>query len=273
MAAGHIHDDSCYLAQEPVLVCEENDLDDSTEEVHVSRARCLAVADLTTTEQDGGTHVHTDDCYLTQEPVLVCDLEEDDVEEETVHVSTRSYTTYVASSDINCGLNEVILHTHDDTCYTDGELSCGMVETIAHQHTDDCFLSSEELVTALPDEVCVPDVDITNVKDKAAQTILEAVSAHETATKTEAAEKILAAATAESADVTDAAVTATEDVESSAVATEAVYAAADAVADEAVPTSDESATEDDLSSQVQTVLEKTMTVSGHVAVYCARLTR
>ena len=76
-------------------------------------------------------HVHTDDCYAW-EAVLSCGYPEDAPETPEEPADEGDV--------LLCGKEEIILHTHDDSCYDrDGVLSCGMAEVLEHQHTDDCF--------------------------------------------------------------------------------------------------------------------------------------
>lgn len=43
------------------------------------------------------------------------------------------------------------VHSHSDSCYTNGELSCGKADYVIHHHNDDCYDENGSLVCPLPE--------------------------------------------------------------------------------------------------------------------------
>ena len=136
----HEHEDSCY-EEEEVLVCGQEE-----------------------TEEKKG-HIHTDDCYASDQGDLICKKEEhehsDKCEEETlvckesehVHTDGCYEETLICEEDgedhkhdsgcyeeeLSCGEKE---HEHTDACYEQKQV-CGLE---AHKHTDACYEESRELI-------------------------------------------------------------------------------------------------------------------------------
>lgn len=166
----HQHTDDCYDA-DGILVCGYADF-----MVHTHDERCY--------REDGSLwcplpeikahahedacseqviHVHTEDCSVLERGELLCDLDEETVQEDgSVHVHADSCyqwtETFVCGySDTNqqliCEEEEIVLHTHqpyesaeNPGCFdeTGTTLICGFFEIREHQHTDACFETVEE---------------------------------------------------------------------------------------------------------------------------------
>ncbi len=88
---------------------------------------------LTCSQEEGGGHFHTEDCYKA-ERALVCGQEES---EEHTHTEE----CYEEQEVLVCGEEESEGHTHTDSCY-ETTLSCGMEE---HVHTDSCYAADDAI--------------------------------------------------------------------------------------------------------------------------------
>lgn len=137
-SAGHFHDETCYQEMDE-LVCG---LEESEEHIHDGNCY-MTVSELICPLVEAEGHQHTIDCY-EQNRTLVCGFEEGQCEAAAFFPETGAV----------CGLKEIILHTHEDTCYNkEGELVCGQVEILEHQHTEECLHiteASEERILDCP---------------------------------------------------------------------------------------------------------------------------
>ena len=141
----HEHDETCYTTTlELICTTPESDGHHHTE-VCYTRVRgdltCGQEASEPVLDEEGNVvaegHVHTDECYLWSEE-LTCGK----TEGEGAH--HHDDACYQSVTKLTCDKPVVVLHTHDEDCYTEDEdgnlqLTCGMLEVTEHVHTVDCF--------------------------------------------------------------------------------------------------------------------------------------
>lgn len=134
----HSHCDACYENQQGALVCQTPE-----ETIHTHEAACSdAEGVLICTIPEVTVHQHDSSCY-EQIQNLTCGLEEGAeviVGYETV-VAEPEATEPVAAEPaaqtepvLICTLEELYLHTHNETC-----ADCGLLEVSKHDHEDSCF--------------------------------------------------------------------------------------------------------------------------------------
>ena len=123
---GHHHTAECYTRVRGNLTCEL-----STEPVYDEEGNLVAEG-----------HVHTDACYAWNEE-LSCGK----TEGEGAH--HHGDACYQSVTKLTCKKPVVVLHTHDEDCYTEDEdgnlhLTCGMLEVTEHVHGEECFTVYEQ---------------------------------------------------------------------------------------------------------------------------------
>jgi TQXA domain-containing protein len=85
-------------------------------------------------------HTHTKDCY----PAASSEETAEQSTEVTDETPSAEETDSSVSPAPTCGQEEIILHSHDNSCYdASGALTCGLPVVVAHQHTSDCFTTQE----------------------------------------------------------------------------------------------------------------------------------
>ena len=163
---GHTHSDECYQT-ETVLVCELEENEEHTHSEECYEQQEVLICDL---EESEG-HTHTDECYPDPEPVLICGLEEGEIDEELIEVPeepeepekqeerhAHDDSCYEIVYELTCDEPEIILHTHDDSCYDeDGNLQCGLLEVKEHIHTEACLPPENEAEDENKDEENIED--------------------------------------------------------------------------------------------------------------------
>lgn len=138
----HQHDDSC-LDEEGNAACGCADYAVHT---HDPAYCCDADGNLVCQLRELETHEHDSTCYA-EESVLVCE------ETESSGAHQHSGNCYETRSVLTCDKQEVILHTHTESCYENilddaGEvlgqtLICGLLQVEEHQHDTDCLAAPE----------------------------------------------------------------------------------------------------------------------------------
>lgn len=153
-SASHSHDENCYMEMDE-LVCGQEE-----SEEHIHNENCYkTVSQLICPFEESEGHQHTDACY-GQGKALTCGLEEG-------HPEVTAFFSDAEAEPV-CGMKEIVLHTHCDTCYNDeGERICGQLEVLEHQHTEECLHiteASEERILDCPYASSEPEKD-TNGAD------------------------------------------------------------------------------------------------------------
>lgn len=134
----HSHCDACYENQQGALVCQTPE-----ETIHTHEAACSdAEGVLICTIPEVTVHQHESSCY-EQIQNLTCGLEEGAeviVGYETVAAEPEATEPVAAEPAAQtepvliCTLEELYLHTHNETC-----VDCGLLEVSKHDHEDSCF--------------------------------------------------------------------------------------------------------------------------------------
>ena len=119
VTTGHAHNDACYETTE-TMTCALPE-----QEGHTHGDGCYqTVYDLTCALSDTEPHVHGNACYLWT-PQLTC-------QERTAEDGAQPI--------LICAQEEIVAHTHQDSCFADGALTCGLTEVLTHVHSaDDCY--------------------------------------------------------------------------------------------------------------------------------------
>lgn len=138
----HTHAAACY-DQEGNLWCDLPEV-----KAHTHSEACYAAPDA-----DGQAHVHTESCYTLRQGELTCTQEHEHSEAcyswEQVLVCEQPVMPENATAPtvrtMHCGMEEVILHTHDAACFSEeGKLICGKEQVLEHVHAEACFQTVEE---------------------------------------------------------------------------------------------------------------------------------
>ena len=145
----HEHDADCYTTtQELICTTPESEGHHHTADCH-TRVRGDLTCELSTEpvyDEEGNLvaegHVHTDACYAWNEE-LSCGK----TEGEGAH--HHGDACYQSVTKLTCKKPVVVLHTHDEECYTedkDGnlQLTCGELEVTEHVHGEECFTVYEQ---------------------------------------------------------------------------------------------------------------------------------
>lgn len=122
----HDHVDTCY---QTTYSCG---LDETAAHTH---SRDCYTWTLTCTQEETSGHQHVEGCYA-EEKKLTCGKEE------------TSETVEIPEPELICKKAEIILHTHNGTCFAadangNNHLVCGMVEIREHVHTETCQKTTE----------------------------------------------------------------------------------------------------------------------------------
>jgi len=119
VTTGHAHNDACYETTE-TMTCALPE-----QEGHTHGDGCYqTVYDLACALSDTEPHVHGSACYLWT-PQLTC-------QERTAEDGAQPI--------LICAQEEIVAHTHQDSCFADGVLTCGLTEVLTHVHSaDDCY--------------------------------------------------------------------------------------------------------------------------------------
>ncbi len=142
--AVHVHDASCF-DQEGDLRCSLPEI-----KAHTHCADCYAAPNAETQ-----AHVHTENCYALQQGELTCRLTEEHEHSEACYAWEQVLVcelpaepeegTEPAEQTLNCGMEEMILHTHEGGCFNEeGNLICGKQQVLEHVHSEACFQTVEE---------------------------------------------------------------------------------------------------------------------------------
>lgn len=140
----HTHGPECYTRERGELICQ---LEGSPGHSHDNS--CTGTfRELVCGLEESETHTHTDDCYETREKT--CPLEESSGHTHTdeCYLWTETLTCQTPETEqvLTCEKPQIILHTHDASCYHGGKLTCGKTEVLAHVHGEGCFGQREERV-------------------------------------------------------------------------------------------------------------------------------
>ena len=111
----HIHSESCFGAEEKVLVCEL-----SEEEAHFHTEECFENLLVCETEEN---HLHSEECYSGEE--LICEKTENHIHSEECYESS-----------VICEIPETEGHSHTEECYETKTVSC---EAEEHSHNLECY--------------------------------------------------------------------------------------------------------------------------------------
>ena len=141
----HTHVDACY-AEKSVLTCTLAEY-----EAHTHAEACYgAEGQLVCTLTAGEGHAHGDSCYENQKS-LVCTLSDTEAhshvdacykwaEKQICQLEERE------EPQLKCEKTVYTLHSHDDSCYSEGKLLCTYPQVIEHNHSIACLgVSVEEL--------------------------------------------------------------------------------------------------------------------------------
>ncbi len=140
----HIHTEECYADGMPACGMEE----------HVHGQECYTqVQVLTCGQEESPGHEHSENCY---ESVLICSQGDpaQDTEDTDASVSAGAADSdgqghvhtdaCYGEPELLCGKEEIILHTHDDSCFDEsGNLNCGLLEVKEHIHDESCIPPAE----------------------------------------------------------------------------------------------------------------------------------
>lgn len=128
----HVHSIECYQKAVPEEDAEQAAKTQGTENEAGTEAE--TVSGTETEAEAAGVHIHTDECYKTEQGELICEEEESEG-----HIHTEDcYET--ERGELICEEEESEGHTHTDDCYgEDGELICEEEESEGHTHTDECY--------------------------------------------------------------------------------------------------------------------------------------
>ncbi len=111
----HIHSESCFGAEEKVLVCEL-----SEEEAHFHTEECSENLLVCETEEN---HLHSEECYSGEG--LICEKTENHIHSEECYESS-----------VICEIPETEGHSHTEECYETKTVSC---EAEEHSHNLECY--------------------------------------------------------------------------------------------------------------------------------------
>ncbi|MDO4295633.1 MAG: leucine-rich repeat protein, partial [bacterium] len=92
-------------------------------------------------------HTHDASCYTLEwveaQPEFLCSDE--------THQHTKE--CWNEEGEQICGKTELLLHTHDESCFFNGELICPLEELQEHSHTEDCFEEGQRILCGQEEKI------------------------------------------------------------------------------------------------------------------------
>lgn len=149
----HEHGESCVSATELVLTCTATE-----DTVHTHLETCYQTEQIPCENPETAGHTHSESCYERREISCTAETQPAHIHEDTCYSETEItcdkattqehvHTDTCFEKQLICGQEEVVLHTHEESCYdAEQNLICQLPQVVAHTHMENCLVQQEQKV-------------------------------------------------------------------------------------------------------------------------------